>query len=252
MRKDIVESTDGPGRRRRYSSLRRGGVRVGGVAMVATLALVVVASPVLAHANIISGTSSCSTSAGVVDEQITWTVTNNWNLPERARVTYATGGAATLSQASFMIPASGNGSGGAGHMPYTSVTVVQTLFQSVAGSLFLNVSSVYSDGYVTSNSGEITAPTDCAFALATTPATIPVSTPVLPAIAALVSPTTIPNAAASVASATTTTTIPVVVSAKKLKIGRSINSAKRPTLLASTLPPAKPHVPIVKAATFTG
>jgi hypothetical protein len=199
---------------------------------------------VLAHANIISGTSSCSTSAGVVDEQITWTVTNNWNLPERARVTYATGGAATLSQASFMIPASGNGSGGAGHMPYASVTVVQTLLQSVSGSLFLNVSSVYSDGYVTSNSGEISAPTTCAFALATTPTTV------LPAIAALVSPTTTPIAAASVAPTTTTTL--VVVSAKKLRIGRSINSAKRPTLLASTLPPAKPHVPIIKAATFTG
>jgi hypothetical protein len=223
---------------------------MGVAATVATFGLVAVASPVLAHSNIITGTASCSTLAGVVDYEVTWTVTNNWNLPERARVTYATGGVTTLSQASFMIPASGNGAGGAGDMPYASVTVVQTLPQSVSGTIFLDVSSTYSDNYATSNSAEITAPTNCPSALATAPTTIPAPAPVGPATAALVSPATIPAAAASVAP--TTTTIPAAPPAKKLKIGRSTNGAKRPTLLASTLPPAKPHAPITKAATFTG
>jgi hypothetical protein len=223
---------------------------MGLAATVATLSLVAVAAPAFAHANIITGTSSCSTLAGVAGYQVTWTVTNNWNLPENARVTYATGGATTLSQASFMIPASGNGSGGAGHMPYSSVTVLQTLPQSVSGTIFLDVSSTYSDNYKTSNSGEITAPASCPSAVATTPTTIAAAAAVAPATAALVSPTTIPAAVAGVSPSTTT--VPAAPPATKLKIGRSTNGAKRPTLLASKLPPAKPHVPITKAATFTG
>jgi hypothetical protein len=247
MRMEIVEGIVRSARRRKHPRLRRDGIRLGGAAAVATLALVVVASPVLAHANIISGTSSCSTLAGAVDDQVTWTISNNWNLPENARVTYATGGVTTLSQASFMIPASGNGSGGAGQMPYASVTVEQTLPQPVSGSIFFDVSSVYSDGFATSNSGEIAAPTNCASALATPP-TIPPPASVSPATAALVSPTTIPVAALGVAPPTTTP--PVTLSAKKLN--HSTNGAKRPTLLASKLPPAKPQVPVTKAATFTG
>jgi len=250
MRNEIVESTVGSARTRTHPRLRRSGVRMGVAATVATLSLVAVASPAFAHANIITGTSSCSTLAGVADYQVTWTVTNNWNLPENARVTYATGGATTLSEASFMIPASGNGSGGAGHMPYASVTVVQTLPQSASGTTFLDVIGTYSDNYSTSNSGEITAPTNCPPALATTPPTIPAPAVLTPATAALVSPTTIPAAMPSLSPPTTT--IPIALSVKKLKIGRSSNGAKRPTLFASTLPPSKPHAPIAKAATFTG
>jgi hypothetical protein len=249
MRKEIVGSIVRSARARKHPRLRRSGIRMGVAATAATFGLVAMASPALAHANIVTGTSTCPTVAGG-DYQITWNVTNDWNLPERARVTYVTGGVTTLSQASFMISASGNGSGGAGHMPYASVTVVQTLPQSVSGTISLNVSSTYSDNYATSNSGEITAPTNCPPAVAPTPTTIPAPAPVAPATAALVSPTTIPAAVPSAAPAATT--IAATPPTKKLKIGRSTTGAKRPTLLASSLPPAKPHAPITKAATFTG
>jgi hypothetical protein len=96
-----------------------------------------------------------------------------------------------------------------------------------------------------SNSGETTAPTNCP-----PPTTVPATAPVAPATAALVSPTTIPAQALSVAP--TTTTVPASPPATNLKIANSTNGAKRPTLLASTLPAAKPHVPITKAASFTG
>jgi hypothetical protein len=49
-----------------------------------------------------------------------------------------------------------------------------------------------------------------------------------------------------------TTTIPTPPPATKLKVGNSTNGAKRPTLLASTLPPSKPQAPVTKAASFTG
>lgn len=228
---------------------QRSGIRLGVAATVAALGLVASATPALAHANIVTATTSCPTVAGA-DYQISWTVANDWNLPETARVTYATGGRSTLTQTSFPIPASGNGSGGTGQYPYQSATIVQTLPQSVSGTVFLNVSGTYSDNYATSNSGQVTAPTNCPSAPAVTPTTIPAPAPVVPAIAATVSPTTIPPAATTIMPAATT--IAAAPPTKKLKIGHSTKGAKRPTLLASTLPTAKPHVPVTKAATFTG
>lgn len=234
-------------RTRMHPQWQRNGVYLGAALSVATLGLVATATPALAHANIITGTASCSTVPGA-DYQITWTISNDWNLPETGHVTYATGGGATLSETSVAIPPSGNGTGGSGQMPYQSVTVVQTLPQSVTGTIFLNMTGTYADNYVTSNSGAITAPTNCPPALP--PAIIPPPTPVAPATAVLVSPTTIPVVVASVAPPATTT--PAPPPATKLKVGNSINGAKRPTLLASSLPPSKPHVPIIKAASFTG
>jgi hypothetical protein len=63
-------------------------------------------------------------------------------------------------------------------------------------------------------------------------------------------PTTIPAAVSTVSPSTPPIT--TVWSAKKPKIGTLTHGANRPTLLASTLPPSKPHVPITKTATFTG
>jgi hypothetical protein len=226
--------------RQRY----RNGIYLGVAVTLAALGLMVSATPALAHANIISGTSSCSTTAGA-DYQITWTVANDWNLPETASVTYATGGTDTLSQTSFTIPASGNGTGGAGQLPYQSVTVIQTLPQSVSGTILLDVSGTYSDNYEASNSGGITAPTNCPPpSPTTTTTTVPAPSPAAPAPA---SPTTIPAVVPSVAP---TTTIPTPPPTKKIKV--AARSTKRPTVLASALPAAKPHVPITKAATFTG
>jgi hypothetical protein len=225
----------------------RNGIYLGAALTLAAVGIVVSATPALAHANIITGTSSCSTTAGA-DYQITWTVANDWNLPETASVTYATGGSNTLSQTSFTIPASGNGTGGAGQLPYQSVTVVQTLPQSVSGTIVLNVNGTYADSYETSNSGGITAPTNCPPSSPTpTTTTVPAPTPVAPASA---SPTTIPVVVPGVAPTTTTTTIPTPPPAKKIRV--AAKSSKRPTVSASALPAAKPHAPITKAATFTG
>jgi len=229
-------------RTRTFPRWRRNGIYLGVAATLAALGLVASATPALAHANIITGTSTCSTTAGA-DYQITWTVANDWNLPETANVTYATGGNDTLSQASLTIPASGDGTGGTGQLPYQSITVVQTLPQSVTGTIVLDVSSTYSDSYSTSNSGEITAPTNCPPPSPTT-TTVPAPAPVAPAPA---SPTTIPAVVPSVAPTTTILTPPPT---KKIRV--AARSTKRPTVSASALPTAKPHVPIIKAATFTG
>jgi len=211
--------------------------------MVTAFTLVALSPAAFAHANIISGIASCGSPTST-SYQVTWSVTNDWNLPETAQVTAATGGLSTLSLTSLRIQASGNGSGGAGQLPYESVTVVQTLSDSVTGSISVQVASTYSDGYTTSDLGQIAAPTDCAPTVPTTTVpttTVPPPTSPTPAIAAATSPTTIP-AAAQVGTA----------AAPPKKIARSTNGAKRPTLSAGALPPSKPVVPITKAATFTG
>jgi hypothetical protein len=224
---------------------RRRGIHLGVAASIAAFTLVALSPAAFAHANIVSGVTSCGSPTGS-GFQVTWSVSNDWNLPETAQVTAATGGLGTLSQTSLEIAASGNGAGGAGDLPYASVTVVQTLPDSMTGSISVNVASTYSDGYTTNNLGQIAAPTDCA---ATVPATTAPATTVpapptspTPAIAAAVSPTTIPTAAPVTKPAAPTTK----------KTAPSTHLAKRPTLLAGALPPSKPVVPITKAATFTG
>jgi hypothetical protein len=208
--------------------------------MITAFGLVALSPAAFAHANIISGITSCGPpTSGTY--QVTWSVTNDWNLPEIAHVTAASGGLGTLNLTSVGIPASGNGSGGAGQLPYASVTVVQTLWDSETGPISLNVASTYSDGYTTSNSGQVASPTDCAPTVPTTTVATPPPSPT-PVIAAAVSPATIPAAAP-------TTTVPAPT---QNKIARSGTSAKRPTLLANALPRSKPVVPITKAATFTG
>jgi hypothetical protein len=230
---------------RGHARWRRGGLHLGAAAMITAFGLVALSPAAFAHSNIISGITSCGApTSGTY--QVTWSVTNDWNLPETAHVTAASGGLGTLDLTSVKIPASGNGSGGAGQLPYASVTVVQTLWDSETGSISLNVASTYSDGYTTANSGQVASPTDCAPAVpVTTVPTTTVPTPPpspTPVIAAAISPATIP-AAAPVA------TVPAPT---QNKIARSGTSAKRPTLLANSLPRAKPVVPITKAATFTG
>jgi hypothetical protein len=231
----------------KHPSWQRSGVRLGVAGAVAALGLVATATPALAHANIVTATTSCPTVAGG-DYQVTWTVANDWNLPETVQVDYVTGGTSTLAEGSFSIAASGNGTGGTGQLPYQSTSVVQSLPQTVTGTLFFRVSGTYSDDYAASNVGQITAPTDCPAIAAPTPTTIASPAPVTPVIAATVSPTTIPTVTPPVTPATTITSAAPPV--KKFKVGQ--NGLKRPTLLASSLPPAKPTTPVTKAATFTG
>ena len=230
--------------RARLLASRRSGIRIGVAATVAALSLMAVASPAFAHENFVTGTTSCATVPGT-GYQVSWTITNDWNLSETANVTAATGGIATLSQPSVSIPASGNGSGGAGEMPYASVTIVQTLPPTVSGMIYLKVSSTFSDYFQTSNFGEVAAPTNCPVP---TPTTDPTEA-AAPAIAALVSPTTVPT---TVPSSPAPSTIPTNAPPSGNKTANSTTAATRPTLLNNVLPPAKPRVPIIKAATFTG
>ena len=236
-----------PRERQRWQ--RSSGVHVGVAATIAAFSLVALASPASAHANIVSGTTTCGPATGS-SYQVTWRISNDWNLPETAHVIAATGGIATVSPTSLRISASGNGSGGDGQGPFASATLVQTLADSVSGSISVKVSSTYSDDYMTSNWGEVEAPTNCAPSVPTTTVpttTVPSSsaasapTALTPVIAAATSPTTVPPQALAVATA------PPVH-----KIAPSNNGGKRPILLANKLPRSKPVVPITKAATFTG
>src|SRR5277367_6822858 len=222
---------------------RRNGIRVGVAATVAALSLMVVASPAFAHENFVTGTTSCATVPGT-GYQVTWTITNDWNLSETADVTVATGGIDTLSQPSIAIPASGNGLGGAGWTPYASVTIVQTLPPTVSGMIYLKVNSTFSDYFTTSNSAEVAAPTNCPVPTPTTVATEAAA----PEIAALASPTTVPT---TVPTSPAPSPIPTAAPPSENKRANSTNSATRPTLLDNVLPPAKPQTPIIKAATFT-
>jgi len=227
-------------RAREHSRWRRGGIHLGVVAMITAFTLVALSPAAFAHANIVSGIASCGSPTST-SYQITWSVTNDWNLPETAQVTAASGGLGTLDLTSLQISASGNGSGGAGRLPYASVTLVQTLWDSETGVIRLDVASTYSDGFKTSNSGQVASPTDCAPTVPTK-SPPPPPTGATPAIAAATSPTTIPAAAP-------VTTVPAPI---QNKIARSGTNAKRPTLLANALPRSKPVAPIIKAATFTG
>jgi hypothetical protein len=237
-----------------------------GVALtLAGMGLIASATPALAHANVVTGTSACPTVAGT-DFQVTWTVANDWNLPETLVVTAATGGISSVTQTTLVVPASGNGSGGMGQLPYQSVSFVQNLPQSVTGMVSLAVVGDYSDGYATSNSGQAYSPANCPVAAAPTPTTIAAPVPVAPSIPAVASPTAVPTPTLVTPTTTITPTASPVqlnvghstngrkrpTSLEKRNTGRSTNSGQRPTLLASALPSASPQAPILKAASFTG
>jgi hypothetical protein len=252
-----AESIFRAARSREYPTLRRSTRHLGVAATTAALSLFAVTSPALAHANLVIGTSTCASLGGVTGYQVTWNIANDWNISERAVVTSTTGGVSTLSQASFVIPASGDGSGGTGQTPYESATIVQTLPSSVSGTIFLDVNGKYSDNFAISNTGEVALPTSCPPAPPTT--TIPAPQAAVAAVAALTSPTTVPTPVLNSISPTATT-VPSPVKHKaghsatglRRPIGHSATGLKRPTLLASVLPPSKPHAPITKAATFAG
>jgi hypothetical protein len=225
--------------------MRGRGIRVGVAVTIAAFSLAMIASPAFAHADIVSGTTGCGSSSGTSYE-IIWSVANDWNLPETVEAT-ATSGAATLSDTSFEIPASGNGFGGAGQLPYESVIVVQSLPDSVTGPISLTVAGRYQDGYTTSNSGEVAAPTNCA-RTAPTP-TVPTTLPVVPSTSATPAPV---GASPPPTTAPPASSVPSPPAPKVKKVARSKKGLKRPTLLANSLPNAKPTAPISKAAAFTG
>jgi hypothetical protein len=240
---------------------RRNGIHVGVAATITAFSLVALASPASAHSNIVSGTTSCALPNGT-SYQVTWRISNDWNLPETVKVIAATGGAATVSPLSLTIAASGNGSGGAGHLPFASVTLVQTLPDPISGSIDVKVTGTYSDAYTTSNWGEVEAPTNCAPSVPTTTLpgvnVLPTTGPATAAASATTGPAPVIAASTSQAAvpplALAATPAPIL-----RKVGRSNKGATRPTvsagkpvLLANKLPASKPVTPVLKAATFTG
>jgi hypothetical protein len=224
-----------------------------------------------AHANIVSGVVTCASPLGS-GYQVAWTVSNDWNLSETAQVVSVTGGVASLSAFSLAIPASGNGAGGKGSLPYASTTLRQSLPGSASGAIVIDVSSVYADHFTTTNAGEVNLPTSCSPPAAMTPAVTTTTIPAVVTTTTVVAPpaavpqvpsTTVPNTDTALPQVPSTTVpnIDVETSAASNPLQpaelavRGESTAKRPlrpTLLANEITVAKPAKPIVEQAALTG
>ncbi len=112
---------------------------------VAILGLVAFSTPAFAHDNIVSASGACADPLGT-GYKVTWTIANDYNATESGSVTSVTGGLATLSATTFSIAASP-------HTPYSTTTLTQTLPASASGSVTLNISSTWSDGYSRTDQG---------------------------------------------------------------------------------------------------
>jgi len=215
-------------------------------------------SAAFAHANIVTGVVDCATPLGS-GYQVTWTVANNWNLSETAQVADATGGVSTVTPVSLTIPASGDGSGGAGTLPYASVTTEQYLPAWTSGADVIDVTSAYADNFTTSDAGYVTLPDNCSTPAVTPPPAIP-TVPLAPIIT--VPTTTIPPVVAAVVP--DTSAVPTVVANSvgaanplppvKLAARRRTHAKHplHPVLRVNQFAAAKPATPIVRLATFTG
>ena len=142
----------GTGHRRMGRRTVNAGVAAG-ILLVGVVASVLVdPGAAFAHSNYVTGVATCSTVGA--NEDITWTVSNDYNLSETASVVSATGGVGTVSGSPAFIPASPG-------QPYKSVTMTQVLPGTTTGSATLVVKGVWSDNYSTTDSGTVTLPTGC-------------------------------------------------------------------------------------------
>jgi len=141
------------------SGHRRVGRRTVNAGLAAGILLLGVVGAVLvdpgaafAHSNYVTGVASCSTVGA--NEDITWTVSNDYNLSETATVVSATGGVGTVSGSPAAIPASPG-------QPYKFVIMKQVLPGTTTGSATLGVKGVWSDNYSTTDWGTVSLPTGC-------------------------------------------------------------------------------------------
>ena len=136
--------------------MRRRTVNAGvaaGILLVSVVGSVLVdPTAAFAHSNYVSGVATCANVGANID--ITWTVSNDYNLTETATVTSATGGVGTVSGSPANIAASPG-------QPYKFAIMKQVLPGTTTGSATLGVKGVWSDNYSTTDWGTVTLPTGC-------------------------------------------------------------------------------------------
>jgi hypothetical protein len=143
----------GTTRHRALGSWTRTAAKAVAATALASAGLVFFAVPAFAHNNVVTGTATCASgSTGGFD--ITWTVANDFNLSEVATVTSATGGVSTVSGSPAHIVASPG-------KPFKSATLTQVLPASTTGPATLAVKGVWSDKFITSDTGSTPLPTGC-------------------------------------------------------------------------------------------
>jgi uncharacterized repeat protein (TIGR01451 family) len=121
-------------------------VITGGLASaLALVGFVAFATPAFAHNDIVTAAGSCASPLGS-GFTVTWSIENDYNLTETGSVTSVTGGLGTLNGTSYSIAASPG-------TPYASAKLTQTLPASASGTITLDISSKWSDGYSTTDSG---------------------------------------------------------------------------------------------------
>ena len=123
----------------------------GGLASaLAVVGLVAFATPAFAHNNLITASATCSSPSGT-GFKITWTIENDFNLAETGSVTSITLGLSTLNSTTFSIAASPG-------QPYSSTTLTQTLPPTASGTITMNISSRWSDGYTATDTDSSSLP----------------------------------------------------------------------------------------------
>ena len=132
------------GRKPSYLYLRRA-VTGGLVSALAIVGLVAFATPAFAHDDIVTPQASCGQPLGS-GYMIVWTIANDFNLPQTGSVTSVTGGLATLNTTTFSIAASPGA-------PFSSTAVTQALPATASGVITIDISSRWSDGFTTTDTG---------------------------------------------------------------------------------------------------
>ncbi len=140
----VCSRRSGGGAARKPTRLRH--VVKGGLASaLAIVGLVAFATPAFAHNDIVSAQASCANPLGS-GYTIVWTIANDYNVTETGSVTSVTGGLATLSSTTYNIAASPG-------QPYSSTTLTQTLPATASGVITIDISSRWSDGFSTTDTG---------------------------------------------------------------------------------------------------
>jgi hypothetical protein len=182
-----------------------------GIGSVASFALVTDAS---AHGDIVSGSAVCQTNGTYT---ITWTLQNDWNLPETvALVSHTTSG--VINGLPVGVAASGNGSGGAGKTPYASSTFTETGVPGSTTTASVTVKGTWSDKATAVDSGNASLRGTCVSPSPTptpTPTITPTPTPTItptptPTITPTPTPTITPTPSNSIPPPPPVTVLPAV------------------------------------------
>lgn len=193
----------------------------------ASAGFMVLATGASAHDNSLTGVVSCIDTSTTATYSITWTVANDYNLPETATVTNATpGGVSSVTPTTLHIastPDPSNPSFG---------TVIQTLPSTDTGTVDLYVHGEWSDGWAITDNGVTTLPQSCSPTTTTTTSTSTTST-----TSTSTTSSTLPASTTTTAVTTTTLAAPATTTTTTAPTGTA-TSATTTTTTETTLPPA--------------